>query len=238
MPFIPAKLDDAGLTAAQFRIVARIARRGDCNESVPKMARGCRLDKGTVWAALSALLDLKFITKTSRPGRSTLYKVASSELWSAPTRNGHPPEKTGRVAKPDDTHPKRQGDHPPEKTGHKGYPFEGNPMKGDGPPKFEPVKLRQYRREYEADIKDAQEQIRKVKADPANYARDMTDATCDLVALLTKEKPDGWGNRITEAKANPAAYERTSLKPTGAAIVQAWKDRIAEIRKAMAGIIN
>lgn len=111
-------------------------------------------------------------------------------------------------------------------------------LSGTVPPQFNPVRLKQYRREYEADIKDSQDAIRKVEKDKASYARDMTGDTCDLIAFLEKEKPDGWEKRITEAKAKPSAYERTSLKPAAADIVEAWKARIAELRKAMAGIKN
>jgi hypothetical protein len=104
------------------------------------------------------------------------------------------------------------------------------------PPKFQPVKLGLYRREYDAMVKDAQEAIRKVKADAKSYAKDLTKAADDLIEYLTKEKPEGWEARIECVMQKPESFERKNLKPKPAAIVQAWRDRIEEIKRAMAGI--
>lgn len=128
LPFIPAKLDDAGLSASQFRVFARIARRGMCSESVPNIASGCRLDQDTVWSALRSLLDLGMISKTSRPGATSVYAAQSPEQW-APTRNGGAPETAGRVVNSGATHPKERGGTHPKGRGAK-VPLEGFPLKG------------------------------------------------------------------------------------------------------------
>ena len=111
-------------------------------------------------------------------------------------------------------------------------------MKGDGPPKFEPVKLGQWRKEYEAMIRDAQAELKRIKANPDNYAKDLTDAAADLIANLSKQKPDDWEQRIADAKANPGAWDRTNPKPKTALLIEAWKQRIEDIRKAMQGRVS
>lgn len=72
---IPAWLDDAGLRATPFRVLCRIARRGNCFESLDSMAEGCRLRRVTVQRALQELLELGFITAEPRPGRTTVFKL-------------------------------------------------------------------------------------------------------------------------------------------------------------------
>jgi len=129
-PFIPAALDDAGLTPAQFRVFCRIARRGHCSESIANMAKGCRLADNTVWPAIRSLVALGMVARVARPGRSTILTVRPPSQWSQPTPKDHPPQDKGRVVKQGDTHPKQDGDHPPQKRRHKGSPVEGNPFQG------------------------------------------------------------------------------------------------------------
>ena len=119
LPFIPNTLDDAGLTPGQFRVFCRISRRGICSESVPAMARGCRLDDDTVWKVLRSLIELGMVSKVARQGQPSLYTVTSPDRWSQPTRNGGAPETAGHVVNSCGGHPKRRGDHPPETAGHK-----------------------------------------------------------------------------------------------------------------------
>jgi hypothetical protein len=73
--FIPACLDDARLSAAQFRVFCHVKRRGYCYESVPAMAEVCCLDKKTVTSALKALTEIGFLLKTPRHGDTSVYKV-------------------------------------------------------------------------------------------------------------------------------------------------------------------
>lgn len=127
--FIPSVLDDAGLSPAEFRVFCRIKRRGECTEGVPKMALGCKLHPDTIWEALSRLVDLNMITRTPRPGASTIFRTLPPADWKIPTGKGGAAEKEGRPSKPVTPHRKRGGDYPPEKKGHKGNPIEGNPIK-------------------------------------------------------------------------------------------------------------
>jgi len=103
-------------------------------------------------------------------------------------------------------------------------------------PQFEPVKPGLWRREYEAMIRDAEGAIKAIKAKPENRVKDLTSAAEDLIAWLEKEKPENWQSRVNDVFTRPDSYERRNLKPKPAAMVQAWKGRIEEIRRAMAGI--
>ena len=143
LPFIPGELDDAGLTVAQFRVFARIARRGVCSESVPNMAKGCRLNEDTIWDALRSLLERGMLSKMARPGQATLYTIKPIERWPQPTGKEGVPEKRGCPSVSGDTHRKRGGAHPPEKRGHKVTPIEVTPSKVARftPPTLEMLKL-------------------------------------------------------------------------------------------------
>lgn len=127
-PFIPSALDDFGFTPAQFRIVCRVARRGDCFESIPNMAAGCRLAVKTVKAVIHTLTNRGVFEKQSRPGRTSIFKLAHFAQWRQPS-----PKETLGVERPD-TQPKQHPSHPTQTTPHKGNPIEGDPMKGKHPP--------------------------------------------------------------------------------------------------------
>lgn len=110
--------------------------------------------------------------------------------------------------------------------------------KAEGPPKFEPVPKGLYRREYEALLKDAHGELESIKNNPANYAKDLCTSAEESIAWLQANKPEGWESKASAIASNPANYERGPLKPIAAASVAAWKQRIAEIKSTMAGIIN
>lgn len=73
---IPAWLDDAELRPAVFRVLCRIARRGNCFESLESMATGCRIRRPTVQAALQELIMKDLIIYETRPGKTTIYRLA------------------------------------------------------------------------------------------------------------------------------------------------------------------
>lgn len=106
----------------------------------------------------------------------------------------------------------------------------------DAPPRFEPVKLGLYRREYQAMIRDAKEAIKAIRSKPENYVRDLSDRAVELIQWLRKEAKPDCEPRVKEIVAREDSYERTELKPTAAAIVDAWRARIKEIENAQAGI--
>ncbi|MFN3408374.1 MAG: hypothetical protein ACK45B_05235 [Limisphaerales bacterium] len=128
-PFIPAALDDAGLTPAQFRIFCRICRRGDCTESVPRMATACGLERKTVWAAIRTLTARGMIRRVKRFGATSLLVATSPNAWAKPVPNGSPSRLAIRAGKRDATRPVCLPDNPSRLPAHKGSPFEGSPSK-------------------------------------------------------------------------------------------------------------
>lgn len=82
--FIPAAVDEAGLTPQEFRIYVHLARldgKGIEFPSVENMARACRMNKDTVWAALKALGDRGLILRMSSAGKASKYQLTQPGSW-------------------------------------------------------------------------------------------------------------------------------------------------------------
>jgi hypothetical protein len=75
--FIPAWLDDAGLTTAQFRLFCHVARRGICFETLDNIARVCRVKRRTAQLALKHLEDTGFVSAKREYGRPVVYASQS-----------------------------------------------------------------------------------------------------------------------------------------------------------------
>ena len=118
-PFIPRALDDFGFTPAEFRIVCRISRRGDCWESIPKIAKGCKLSVKTVKAVIPALINWGVLVKVPRPGRTSILRLAPSRQWQRPRAKETP----GSWGKADPGYPAQSAPH-------EGSPSKGGPTKG------------------------------------------------------------------------------------------------------------
>ena len=127
--FIPALLDDYGLTPPEFRIFCRISRRGVCDESVPNMARGCRMNPDTAWKAIKFLCAVGMVKRTPRHGETTVFEITPMSRWAKPPINRDAPDPATRPLVSGATHRKVMGGHPPETEGHKGTPPEGTPFK-------------------------------------------------------------------------------------------------------------
>jgi hypothetical protein len=127
LPFIPKVLDDFGFTPAQFRVICRVARRGDCFEAIPNMAAGCRLDVKTVKIVIRALTNCGVLKKQSRLGRTSIFKLTPSSQWRSPS-----PKHTLGAKRPA-TKTKRHPDHPTQMAPHKGSPIQGSPIKEKEP---------------------------------------------------------------------------------------------------------
>jgi hypothetical protein len=127
--FIPAALDDAGLDVHAFRLFCRICRRWDaargCDESVPNMAKACRMKGDTAWVALRELEARGMVRRTSRPGQTTRLDPMPASQWKAAPEEvpTHPPK---RGTPPSGVPPETGGGVPPE-TGYKGYPLKDIP---------------------------------------------------------------------------------------------------------------
>jgi hypothetical protein len=80
-PFIPAWLDDAGLSAATFRVFSHLARSADNSTGIAwpsyqRMTAICGLGKSTVRRCLEELEGRKMISKAGKPfGGSCRYRV-------------------------------------------------------------------------------------------------------------------------------------------------------------------
>lgn len=91
MPFIPARFDEMNLNPFQFRIVAHIARRGDCYSSTRTMAQVCRMGRTTLIKELKSLVDLGVIT-TRRDGASKQFYRVHSSAFTGPDVNHFGPD--------------------------------------------------------------------------------------------------------------------------------------------------
>lgn len=130
--FIPASLDDAGLTPAQFRIFCHVSRVGECWQSGPAIAETCRIHPDTVWPAVAELISRRMVSRERRPGTTSVLRVMPVSDWK-PTGKEGAPEKDGHPSVSSRRHRKARGSHPLEKKGHKGYPSEGYPIKEANP---------------------------------------------------------------------------------------------------------
>ena len=137
-PFIPAKLDDAELTPHEFRLFCRIARRGDCTESVGGIASATNMHSDTVRAGLKTLRRAQMIETVDRPGTTNIHRVNPPSEWSLTVlEEDHPSEKEGGV---EDNNPSENDggveSHPCDKDGGAGCENEGgdkyHPSDNDG----------------------------------------------------------------------------------------------------------
>lgn len=127
-PFIPRTLDDFGFTPAQYRIVCRVARRGDCFESIQSMAACCKLSVKTVKSVIRTLTNCGVFEKKPRQGQTSIFRLAPYSQWRPPS-----PRDTPGANRPA-TQPKGHPGYPVQNTSHKGNPIEGNPVKGEQSP--------------------------------------------------------------------------------------------------------
>ena len=75
--FIGSAIDDAGLDLYEFRILARVSRRGQCFESIPNMANGCRMSLSRGRKALRSLAAKGWIVVSERSGDTKLVVLAN-----------------------------------------------------------------------------------------------------------------------------------------------------------------
>jgi len=124
------------MTAPAFRVLARISRRaggykGECYESVEKMAAKCHLSKPTVRQAIKYLLARKIIvlvgTRKHPTGKKTnVYKLASMEQWILPD----PETRRPQISRPEfDGSPEKIEPEPRKKEVRKVTPSEAKQKK-------------------------------------------------------------------------------------------------------------
>lgn len=83
--FISSALDDFGLDPYAFRVYARIVRRAGtkegCFESLDNMAKACKMNRKTVYAAIKTLLSHRMIEKEEHVGKPSTYWITPIEEW-------------------------------------------------------------------------------------------------------------------------------------------------------------
>jgi hypothetical protein len=131
--FVHSSLDDYGLTASEFRVLAHVSRRagkGECNASVPNMAKVCKLEEKTIRKALSGLVEAGLLAMHQRIGLPTVYTMRKISEWKERTLpKEHQGCRTGSVAERVESLPKRHQAHPTQTAPDKGNPLQGNPIK-------------------------------------------------------------------------------------------------------------
>ncbi len=83
-PFIPSVLDDYPLDPYEFRLYARINRRGvhgSCWESIANMARATKMSLAKARKALNFLVACGLVTKSERKGKTTEWKLNHPKNW-------------------------------------------------------------------------------------------------------------------------------------------------------------
>lgn len=165
--WISAVMDDAGLTAAEFRVLAHVCRRaGDgsngrgCDASIASMAKVCKVHPDRLGQMLKRLVELGWLEVEVRQGRSWVYTPRFPEC-NPPTNKGWVEENP-----PLECHP-----HPPTNKGGAPLTIEGD----EGKPEVKPE------REKERDSNSAPDGTAFVRA------RSQIQFTWEAVQLVTSD---------------------------------------------------
>lgn len=90
--FVHGYLDLYGLEPDEFRLLAHVARRGTCIDSLKNIALICKMGTRRTQYALKELNELGLIFKIPRDGYTTKYLVAPVSHWKEPKNNWKDPE--------------------------------------------------------------------------------------------------------------------------------------------------
>jgi hypothetical protein len=83
--FVRSELDDARLTAYEFRVYAHIARRSNCFASLESMADICQMSESQIKRVMASLKEKGMIHIISRPGTTNLISITPPRIWSEDT---------------------------------------------------------------------------------------------------------------------------------------------------------
>jgi DNA-binding transcriptional ArsR family regulator len=129
--FVHSALDDADLTANEFRVYCHIARRAGSSlawPSVDSIGKVCRMHPDTARTALASLASRGMLRRVERPGQSNLYRLTDKSEWLPPRNEGTPL---------DSTPPKQREGLEPEPPRNKGR-RRGSIVEGDQGAKKKP----------------------------------------------------------------------------------------------------
>ena len=150
--FVPAALDDAGLSPEAFRIFGRVCRRWSpergCDESKARMMAELGIGRDPFWAALRELEARRFVERSGRGKGARIDWLPPSEWLDArpaEAENGPDSGPNRKVRQEDQTDDEWSGERTKEwsdsrtkrmvrNPDHKGIPPEGDPLKGPSEP--------------------------------------------------------------------------------------------------------
>jgi hypothetical protein len=82
---VGSEIDQAGLSAIEFRIYAHLVRRadrnGECFPSLSDICQYCKCEKKTAIKAIEVLETRKFIACQKRFHKPTLYQLRPAQDW-------------------------------------------------------------------------------------------------------------------------------------------------------------
>lgn len=123
-PFIPSWIDDAQLSAAEFRVLCHLWRRADhkslkCYPAAKSIMITCRISENTFWRVLRKLESRGLIRREKGKRASNLYTVIEFPPQSAPKETEITPASPQSVGS---DAPQNVGCQSPQNSGSKGYP--------------------------------------------------------------------------------------------------------------------
>jgi hypothetical protein len=80
--FVHSALDDYGLSLIEFRLCARVARRGSCYESLACLANDFHVSEQTIRRAFRVLVRCKILKEARAPGLSTEFTLNPFSEWA------------------------------------------------------------------------------------------------------------------------------------------------------------
>ncbi len=131
--FVHSRLDDYGLSPAQFRVYGHMSRRagrGDAFPAIASIARACQLHPQTVRRALRFLVSQRLLNRTDHSGHPSHYRLTSVHEWLPHSRATGTPSATNPPPSTS-ANPSEQWiqDTPCESDAAKGNPTEVDPNK-------------------------------------------------------------------------------------------------------------
>ena len=125
--FIHSRVDDLGLTMAEFRVYCHLKRRSNHGTAWPgidSMARVCRMHKMTAVKAIKGLEERKMVVVTRVEGEGNRYRLTKPSRWIDQSISDN-----GTGIKEITDHPKLDNGHHPILDNGRVSTIEGYPLK-------------------------------------------------------------------------------------------------------------
>lgn len=153
--FIHSRVDDLGLSMAEFRVYCHLKRRANLEgvswPGIDSMAHVCRAHRETVLDAIAGLEERKMLLVTRQKGKRNRYRLTKPSLWKDQSEivNGNQSEMVNAPVGnserlPVDNGERHQSEMVNVRVSTQGNPVEGNPIKDTPiPPRGIVVKFEQ-----------------------------------------------------------------------------------------------